>query len=130
MKAQESLNAAVTAATDTQISQHGWTPELIKFLALSLLAFTLSALIISAVLLWRSRATSNQVLRTMGVISIIGFSALLLIVGYSNEQLTPIIGLFGAVAGYLLGKDASTSKAAILPSGSTGIVGRSTTPSE
>ena len=32
-------------------------------------------------------------------------SALLLVVGYSNEQLTPIVGLFGAIAGYLLGKD-------------------------
>lgn len=108
--AQENLNATVTAS-NAQVSQHGWTPDLIKFLSLSLLAFTLFALIISAVLLWRSRATSNQVLRTMGVICIIGFSALLLIVGYSNEQLTPIIGLFGAVAGYLLGKDASMSKA-------------------
>lgn len=32
-------------------------------------------------------------------------SSLLLVVGYSNDQLTPIVGLFGAIAGYLLGKD-------------------------
>ena len=40
-----------------------------------------------------------------GVLAILAFSALLLVVGYSNEQLTPIIGLFGAIAGYLLGKE-------------------------
>jgi hypothetical protein len=33
-----------------------------------------------------------------------------MVVGYSNEQLTPIIGLFGAVAGYLLGKDPGRSE--------------------
>jgi hypothetical protein len=42
------------------------------------------------------------VIRALGIISILG---LLLIVGYSNERLTPIIGLFGAIAGYLVGRD-------------------------
>lgn len=113
MKAQNDFNAAM--ASNAELPQQGWSPDLIKLLALSLLAFTLCSLIISAVLLWRSRATSVQVLRTMGVISILGFSALLLVVGYSNEQLTPIIGLFGAIAGYLLGKDSPAPLAATLP---------------
>ncbi len=38
------------------------------------------------------------------------FSALLLGMGYSNKQLTPNVRLFGAIAGYLLGKDAKTDK--------------------
>lgn len=129
MKAQENLNAAV-AASNGPVPQYGWTADLIKFLSLSLLAFTLFALIISAVLLWRSRATSNQVLRTMGVISIIGFSAMLLIVGYSNEQLTPIIGLFGAVAGYLLGKDSSTPRVVNVPQSATQVIERTVTTPE
>ena len=62
------------------------------------------------VLLWRSGAPPHQVLRVFGVITILGFSALLLVVGYNNEQLTPIVGLFGAIAGYLLGKDSKTNK--------------------
>jgi len=80
----------------------------VKFLAVAILAFTLLSLLLCAVLLWRSRATGYHVLRIFGVLSIIGFSAFLLAVGYSNEQLTPIVGLFGAVAGYLLGKDTTT----------------------
>jgi len=43
-------------------------------------------------------------LRAFGILSIICVSAVLLVVGYNNEQLTPSVGLFGAIAGYLLGK--------------------------
>lgn len=104
--AQRAFDAAkAAAASSKEFLLHGWSPELVKFLALCLLGFTLLAIAIAAVLLWRSRATAYHVLRTIGVISILGISSVLVIVGYSTEQLTPIVGLFGAVAGYLLGKD-------------------------
>jgi hypothetical protein len=57
--------------------------------------------------MWRSKAQPHHILRAFGILSIVALSALLMVVGYSNEQLTPIVGLFGAVAGYLLGKEAS-----------------------
>lgn len=82
-----------------------WTPDLVRFLALSVLLFAALALFVAATLLWRTRAPAEQVLRAVGVISILAFSALLLVVGYDNAQLTPIVGLFGAIAGYLLGKE-------------------------
>lgn len=106
------LNAAESALDKAASSAHAvasnplWTPELVRFLAISILIFTFGALLLGAVLLWREKAQGNQILRVFGVISIIGISSLLLIVGFSNDQLTPIIGLFGAIAGYLLGKDA------------------------
>lgn len=106
------LNAAESALDKATSTAHAvasnplWTPELVRFLAIAILIFTFGALVLGAVLLWREKAQGNQILRVFGVISIIGISSLLLIVGFSNEQLTPIIGLFGAIAGYLLGKDA------------------------
>lgn len=87
-----------------------WSPELVQFLAIAVLGFSCLALIMASLLLWRSKAPASQVLRVFGVITILGFSALLLVVGYNNDQLTPIIGLFGAIAGYLLGKDAKTDR--------------------
>lgn len=87
-----------------------WSQELVQFLSIGVLGFTCIALIMATVLLWRSGASPHQVLRVFGVISILGFSALLLVVGYNNEQLTPIVGLFGAIAGYLLGKDSRTNR--------------------
>lgn len=85
-----------------------WSPDLVQFLAIGVLLFAFAALILATALLWRSHAPAHHVLRVFGIITILCFSALLLIVGYSNDQLTPIVGLFGAIAGYLLGKDAQT----------------------
>ncbi|RLW63575.1 MAG: hypothetical protein B6D73_15150 [gamma proteobacterium symbiont of Stewartia floridana] len=82
-----------------------WSQELVLYLSAGVLLFSVIALITATVLLWRIRITPELVLKTHGIISIIGFSALLLIIGYDSDQLTPIIGLFGAIAGYLLGKD-------------------------
>lgn len=89
---------------------HTWSPDMVQFLTIATFAFLSLTLILCTVLLWRRNATGQQILRVFGIITIIGLSALLLFVGYSNEQLTPIVGLFGAIAGYLLGKDASPQK--------------------
>lgn len=104
----ENAEAALKSATpsvETAAVLQPWNAELIRFLATSVLAFTFGALVLGALLLWRSNSSGTQILRVLGIITIIGISALLLVVGYSNEQLTPIVGLFGAIAGYLLGKD-------------------------
>jgi hypothetical protein len=93
--------AAITA---TYVSQP-WSTEIVRFLTFAVLGFTCVALVLCTVLLWRMKSPAQQVLKVFGVLTILGMSALLLVVGYSNEQLTPIVGLFGAVAGYLLGKD-------------------------
>ena len=74
----------------------------------SLLIFTCIAMGLVTVLLWKSgKFSASSLLRIFGIITIIGVSSLLLIAGYSKEQLTPIVGLFGAIAGYLLGKEPS-----------------------
>lgn len=108
------LDTAQKALDQTPVSAAAWvqpwSPELVQFLAIAVLGFSCLALVMATFLLWRSRAQAGQILRVFGVITILGFSALLLVVGYNNEQLTPIVGLFGAIAGYLLGKDAKTDK--------------------
>jgi hypothetical protein len=118
---QNATAAASSAALQTNYTPMAlWTPDLVRFLAVSILIFTFAALLLGSLLLWRSGAEGTQVLRVFGVLSIIGVSALLLVVGYSNDQLTPIVGLFGALAGYLLGKDASPQTVKSSPgSGST-----------
>jgi len=107
LSALESAQAAFDkAATSTGAAlSQPWSPEIIKFLTFAVLGFTGIALALCTILLWRMKAPAQQILKVFGVLTILGMSALLLVVGYSNEQLTPIVGLFGAVAGYLLGKD-------------------------
>ena len=60
---------------------------------------------LGSLLMWKKSSNGQEVLRLYGVVIIVGLSALLLVVGFSNSQLTPIVGLFGAIAGYLLGKE-------------------------
>jgi len=101
----ETAQAALQSASSGGGSIQPWSPELVGYLTLGVLGFSTLSLFVSAVLLWRAKAQADQVLRVTGVLAILAFSALLLVVGYSSEQLTPIIGLFGAIAGYLLGKE-------------------------
>jgi hypothetical protein len=103
-RAQQAFDRTLSA---TAGGTQPWSRELVMSLAFGVLGFTFAILILVTILLWRQRAQPLQVLRVFGVVTIIGVSTLLLVVGYSNEQLTPIIGLFGAIAGYLLGRDAS-----------------------
>ncbi len=100
---QEAFDQAVANGAST-ITQP-WTPSLVQSLSMWVLVFCGMSLIGASILLWRNKASADEILRIYGVIVIVGLSALLLVVGYSNDQLTPIIGLFGAIVGYLLGKD-------------------------
>lgn len=103
-KAQNAFNQTVASASGSSFQP--WSESLVKYLSISVLGFMMVSLILCTTLLWRRNAEASEILRTFGILSIVGLSALLLITGFSNEQLTPIVGLFGAIAGYLLGKDA------------------------
>ena len=73
--------------------------------------FTLITLVLASILLWKQGSNPQQILKIFGLLTIVGLSAVLLVAGYSNDQLTPIVGLFGAIAGYLLGKDGQAERA-------------------
>lgn len=116
---QTSIDALKAAQSEADISSQNyssqismsqpWSPELVTELSSGVLIFTSLALVLSSILLWRSKANGLQVLRIFGVLCIVGLSAFLLIVAYDQDQLTPIVGLFGAIAGYLLGKESHSN---------------------
>jgi hypothetical protein len=87
-----------------------WSQDLVILLGAGIICFSVITFLLVALLMWRSNAQPHHILRVFGILSILALSAFLMVVGYSNEQLTPIVGLFGAVAGYLLGKDAGSDR--------------------
>lgn len=89
-----------------------WSPSLVTNLAWLILGFTLVVVCLATFLLRKNDANGQMTLKVFGLTLIISMSALLLIVGYGKDQLTPIIGLFGAIAGYLLGKETAGPAAA------------------
>lgn len=107
--AQATVDAALNDINSLESMSQPWSPDLVAKLSSGVLIFTAFALALSSALLWRSKANGMQVLRIFGILCIVGLSAFLLIVGYNKDQLTPIVGLFGAIAGYLLGKESSAN---------------------
>jgi len=97
--------AAAQAAS--QSSTALWSAQVVQTLTWGVLAFATVVIVLMTVLLYRKDRTGQQTLKCFGLVLIITLSSILLIVGYSSEQLTPIVGLFGAIAGYLLGKDST-----------------------
>jgi hypothetical protein len=75
-------------------------------------AMTMSSLVLLyglftiALATWLIKAgkTSESILRVYGTIMIIVISVFLVVAGYSNNQIAPVTGLLGTIAGYLLGK--------------------------
>jgi hypothetical protein len=79
-----------------------WTPELIKFLTLSVLIFGILIIIIMAILVL-NHSSAGEVLRLFTVPLVIVAAVFLVVTGYSQDQITPVIGLLGTLAGYILG---------------------------
>jgi hypothetical protein len=59
------------------------------------------------ILLRRQPFTGDDVLKVFGVTLIIVGSLVLIAAGFGDKQIAPAMGLFGTLAGYLLGKAAA-----------------------
>ena len=51
--------------------------------------------------------STDNILRPFGTILIIIGALFLIVAGYSEQQISPVIGLLGTIAGYILGKDSN-----------------------
>lgn len=98
-KAQEALAGGASPSGAEAL----WTEHFVISLSIGLFAF---AVIIfgCATYLLHAGKRAWTLLRLFGVLSIIFLSVFVLIVGYNDRQLLPVIGLFGSIVGYLLGK--------------------------
>ena len=67
--------------------------------------FVLAIVVFSlATYLIRKGVPSGSILKVFGTILIIFAAVFLMVAGYSDTQVAPVIGLLGTIAGYLLGK--------------------------
>jgi uncharacterized membrane protein len=58
----------------------------------------------------RSGIKTEAVLRIFGTILIIMLAVFLVVAGYTDTQIAPVMGLLGTIAGYLLGKETKETK--------------------
>jgi VIT1/CCC1 family predicted Fe2+/Mn2+ transporter len=59
-----------------------------------------------AFFLIKAGISGEAVLRIFGTILIVFLAVFLVVAGYSDLQMAPVMGLLGTIAGYLLGKEA------------------------
>lgn len=76
-------------------------------LALLIVGLGLVVMIALSVVLWKKETAAEDAIRAYALVLIIIGTIVLICAGYSNDQIAPAIGLFGTVAGYLLGRKGS-----------------------
>lgn len=104
------LNKAIKKADNNAkaTADQPWNGPLVKFLTISVLAFGLIVIIIMAILVLKQSQTGD-VLRLFTVPMVIVAAVFLVVTGFSNAQITPVIGLLGTLAGYVLGVQSQKS---------------------
>ena len=97
---------ALTEATQTLSSTKSdwWSTTDAMTISSIILIFGIIVMFLATSLI-RSGKSSDSVLSIFGTILIIVASVFLVVAGYSDQQIAPVIGLLGTIAGYLLGKN-------------------------
>jgi hypothetical protein len=73
-------------------------------LVIYILLFGMITLIIQSTLLWRANGNADDILKNITITLVITLGICALTIGYDQAQISPIIGLFGTIIGFLLGR--------------------------
>jgi hypothetical protein len=101
-------NAGVAAATRATSEHTWWSVHSAMTISASVLVFGLLVFALAAYMVRRGRS-SDSALKLLGTLLIIVASVFLVVAGYSDKQIAPVMGLLGTIAGYLLGKGSTDS---------------------
>jgi hypothetical protein len=90
--------------TALSVVDQPWSPHLVVSLAGGFLLFGVLVCAAMAFLMLRGRR-STDLLRAFSLPLIIVSAVFLVVTGYSAQQISSVIGLLGAIAGYILGSN-------------------------
>ena len=97
---------AYTGKQSSLDTDQPWSKDLVEYLGISVLVFGIIAMVLMFILFMRNR-TTDLVLRAFGIPLIIISAVFLIVAGYTENQIAPVMGLLGTIAGYLLAKNDS-----------------------
>lgn len=83
------------------------------WLSVGVLGFTSIVLILLALLRWQNALGEDVVFKLFGLILVVGPSLFLVCAGWTDAQITPVIGLLGTALGFVFGR--STAERAEKP---------------
>jgi VIT1/CCC1 family predicted Fe2+/Mn2+ transporter len=102
MQKLESDKVAVTVAEKISPDNSWWSASDAMTISAIVLIYGGIIMILATVLLLKGR-NAEDVLKLFGTMVIVIFAAFLVVAGYTDTQIAPVIGLLGTIAGYLLG---------------------------
>lgn len=88
-------------------SGHTWVE--IAF-SCAVLLFGLILVGVQSFLTMKGKLSESAAFKLIGLTVVVTAGLFVIPAGYSQNQMTPLMGLLGAIAGYLLGKDNQTTK--------------------
>lgn len=94
----------VNVIRDNEESTPPIVVDFYKDASFCILIFGLVILLTMAFLIWKKSTNLTESFKYFCLVIVILVSLLLMTLGYSSSQITPVIGLLGTIAGYLLGK--------------------------
>lgn len=101
---QVSATPVKTIATTPAAGPEWWSNQNAMTMSTVVLVFGIVVLVLCAGLMRNSRPSPEAILRVFGTVLIITGALFLVVAGYTDQQLAPVMGLLGTLAGYLLGK--------------------------
>lgn len=115
---QPVAQAVVVQAPDPEVTVPAWwSNQNAMTMSSVVLIFGVVVIAICAALMRSSRPSPEAILRVFGTVLIITGALFLVVAGYTDKQMAPVMGLLGTLAGYLLGKGASDEPPSAGPKG-------------
>jgi hypothetical protein len=96
--------------TDTKARRLSMLTDSELFLSIEVLVFGALVVFLEFFLLRKAAVTPEEALRVYAVTLIIVGTLFAITAGFSSQDVAPAMGLFGTIAGYLLGKKTSTDE--------------------
>jgi hypothetical protein len=115
MESKLGVSSHAGTASTVETGKAQWTPELAERMGAGIFVFAVVLFLMLSILIWKNKSV-DSLLRTFGILLIIIAAVFLVIVGYSDQQIAPVMGLMGTIAGYLLSRRTDP-----LPGGNGGI---------
>lgn len=109
---------ALETGTGLQPGSAQWTKHDEMTMGAAVLLWSALVLAMMAFLITREKADPGAMLKLFGTILVVVMSVFLVVVGYTQDQIAPVVGLLGTIAGYLLGKPTKAPESARTRAGS------------
>jgi len=100
----EEMNSTAQQTVQSSHAESGWWSVADAMTISScVLIFGLVVMVLATALLYKGKK-ADDILKLFGTIIIVISAIFLVVAGYTDTQIAPVIGLLGTIAGYLLGR--------------------------